>query len=315
MLDITSGAVTRIIDRPETLAVRTDAGVVAAVSGLGDGTLTVVDAEGTRTEGAVGGLPCHLAFSPDGRWIVTADYGSGSLSLIDRAAAERRARARDGVAAPTRTVTLAGHGSGVDPERQTQPRPHHVLWIGSTLLVTDLGSDVVRVLEPTPDGGLRERAHCATPPGSGPRHALVVRDPGHASPLLVVSAELSAELLVAPVEDVLAGTASWSRAATSGHPASGRTYPSEIVAWGDGIAVGNRGAGTIGVFEIETGIPRRVAEHGAGGSWPLHIVVDDEGDLLVAQTEDDAIVRLRPDGRLDTIARVAAPTWIELPAR
>lgn len=306
VVDLGSGEPRRLLAHPQVNAVLTRDGSTYAVAGIAAGQLIAVTPSGATASWPIGAIPCHLAVSPDGRTLVTADYGSSSLSVAPRDA--------DGTLGATRAIPLDGNGSHVDPERQTQPHPHHVQWIGHRLVVTDLGCDAIRVFVGDPDAGLVEIARCPTPPGSGPRHALVVHDAARGVDLLVVTAELSAELLVAPLADVLAGTASWASAPTGApvtSPGAERSYPSDVVTWGAGVAVGNRGPGTIGVLALEHGIPRLVAEHDAGGRWPQHLLAEAAGSLLIAQTENDAIVRLTPDGRHETVATVPAPGWLE----
>lgn len=306
VVDLGSGEPRRLLAHAQVNAVLTRDGSTYAVAGITSGQLIAMTGSGATTSWPIGAIPCHLAVSPDGRTLVTADYGSSSLSVAQRGA--------DSTLEPPRSLPLDGDGSHVDPERQTRPHPHHVQWIGHQLVVTDLGCDAIRVFADDADAGLVETARCPTPPGSGPRHALVVHDAARDLDLLVVTAELSAELLVAPLADVLAGAASWASAPTgtpSSSPGAERSYPSEVVAWGAGVAVGNRGPGTIGVLALDDGIPRLVAEHDAGGRWPQHLLTEAAGSLLIAQPEDDAIVRLAPDGRHETVATVPAPGWLE----
>lgn len=218
--------------------------------------------------------PCHLAVAPDGEHLVVANYLSGSLASF--------AIAPDGSLSDTLDLCQLT-GSGPVPERQDGPRAHQVVWDGDELLVCDLGTDRVHRLALTGDG----RFTVAAPPlelptGSGPRHLVVVAD--H----LVVACELSAELWLAR-----RGPAGWEALQTL--PSSAATvdvpiYPSAIVAEGLRVFVANRGAGTVGTFDLDTGAGRLdpVAEFPCGGDWPRDLALT-AGRLWVANQTNDLV--------------------------
>lgn len=253
----------------------------------------------------VGEEPCHAAISPDGRMLVTADYTSGTLSVFARDLAT-------GTLELTETIWLEGSGSGVVPDRQEAPHPHHVLFLSDTeLLVNDLGSDAVVVFGRSNDR-LTDIARTATPPGSGPRHSVLM------GTTLVVSAELSNEVVAAPLADVRSGAANWSRQPASLRGASALhaqgtevTYPGDVARWGSHVAVANRGAGTVGLLEV-TADDAVVwnSEIDAGGEWPQHLAALVGGDLLVAQPRTDELVRVDPAGDIVERVAVPAPSWI-----
>lgn len=63
-----------------------------------------------------GGAPCNIVLSPDAHFVLTANYGGGSLSVIPLM--------RDGKAGKADTILFTG--CGPDKERQTQPHLHCV---------------------------------------------------------------------------------------------------------------------------------------------------------------------------------------------
>lgn len=244
-------------------------GVVTAYA-LEDGGLRELSA------GRAAGGPAHLAVSSDGRHVLTADYGSSSVTLY-------RLDPEGGI---TDAVDqLRFEGSGVTP-RQESPHPHQVLEVDGAFLVPDLGVDVVRRIEITSDGALRETDRFGLPAGSGPRHAVAVDG------LLYVACELSAEIRW----DDLARPAGFTRGIRSSLTGADEVAPSAI-RLGDGtVVVGNRGPGTVlEATRTPDGLddPR---ESGTGGTWPRDLVLDGEL-LLVADSRGDVV----------TVSRAAEP--------
>jgi 6-phosphogluconolactonase len=246
---------------------------LASVALQPDGSLVLLSRVASGGDGG-----CHLALSPDGRHLVVAHYGSGTV-------------ARVGVGLDGRLVgppvTHALSGTGPDRERQQGPHAHQVVWHGDELLVPDLGSDRVHRLRLGPDGALAPSAPpVVLPPGSGPRHLVVL--PEH----LVVACELSGELWLGR-RDPEGGWHEVDRvpcsATTSGSPLA----PSALRRDGDELLVANRGPGTVAVFTLDRGTDRlrRRPELGCGGTQPRDLVVD--GDRLwVANQADDVVTVL-----------------------
>jgi len=111
-----------------------------------------------------GAAPCHLALSPDGRWLVTANYTSGSVSV-------HPVHGDGSLGARTDLVEHRGH-HGPQADRQDGPHAHQVVFVDGGLLVCDLGLDAV-VGYHLDDGRLTEVARSAMPAGSGPRHLVL----------------------------------------------------------------------------------------------------------------------------------------------
>ncbi len=140
-------------------------GGAAAFRIAGGGGLQYLNAVATDTGGS-----CHLDTTPDGRFLYTANYHSGSFSEIPLAA--------DGsLAGPGRCIRHSG--SGPCGDRQSRPHVHYtgVSPDGRFLCVTDLGTDSVICYPLHPDGvdagaGIR----LAVDPGGGPRHLTFARD-------------------------------------------------------------------------------------------------------------------------------------------
>ena len=221
-----------------------------------------------------GSAPCHLALSPDGRWLVTANYTSGSVSVhpvqVDGSLGER-----------TDLVEHEGE-PGPRADRQDGPHAHQVVFVEGGLLVCDLGLDAV-VGYHLDDGRLTEVARSAMPAGSGPRHLVVDGSVAY------VVGELGSTVTVCDV----AGLALTPREslATRSLDAAGDNTAAEVVVTRDQVLVSNRGDDTVAVFD-KSGESLRLGEIvPCGGSWPRWIGLVD-GSLLVTNERSHGIARL-----------------------
>lgn len=277
--------------RPWLFAVsETEPGQVSSMRRDADGTLQLLS---TMTTGGAGS--CHLALSPDLRYVVVADYGSGTVSSIPVGPDGRLGRTAD---------QRRFAGSGPDTERQQGPHAHQVVFDGDELLVPDLGTDRVYRLRLDGAGRFGEAGPAVVlPSGSGPRHLTVVED--H----LVVALELSGELWLGRRADD-GGWAEVERVRCTGRAAGGDLYPSALRADGETVLVANRGPGTVAVFSLDRVAQtlRLVDELDGGGRWPRDLVVTD--DLLWVANQTDDLVSVLPRGRpaSDPVLSVASPT-------
>ncbi|MGK9242892.1 lactonase family protein [Inquilinus limosus] len=120
---------------------------------------------------AAGNDPCYLSLSPDGRYLVAANYSvaadpGGSFSVFPLSADGR-------VGAAVQTVHH--EGSGPVRGRQDSAHVHSTVFSpdGRSLFVQDLGADRIFEYRYAPDGGRRLFTPAGDTPvaaGSGPRH-------------------------------------------------------------------------------------------------------------------------------------------------
>ncbi len=106
-----------------------------------------------------GADPCHVAVEPSGKYVVTADYSSGTVTVFSPGAETIRHRWKF-------------TGSGPDTLRQKSPHIHCVVFSpdGSHLFATDLGTDHIYVFNNHgPDAPVLSDT-VTLEPGSGPRH-------------------------------------------------------------------------------------------------------------------------------------------------
>lgn len=230
-------------------------GTVSAFTVAGDGELTPLAVRPTG-----GTDPTHLAVTEDGRFLLAANYTSGSVAV----------HPLDAEGAPgERSDLLDLEGAGPDPKRQEGPHAHMVVPSGDGVLVTDLGADRIWRCRLDPVSGRLTMLPPAViaKPGTGPRHLRFAPD----GTLLLVG-ELS-------------GTLSWYRPSADGSlRAAGETaasrqpginYPSEITMGRDGrfVYVANRGPNSVSAFAWDAGSAVKVAEVPTGGNWPRHMAL------------------------------------------
>lgn len=263
----------------------TDDGRVCAW-GLADG----VPAQELGRGETGGSEPAHLAVDPSGRYLITANYSGGSISV-------HRLGEHGEIGPRTDLVQHDLHG---EHPRQDAAHPHMIYVTEDWLLVVDLGGDAIYQYRLTDLGTLEFERIFAAPAGSGPRHVLAVGDRYY------VTAELSGELIVFEADGRLAGSVPASRQPR-------QNQPSELASDGTYLYVANRGPNTVTVFALDDDRPRYVAEVEVG-DWPRHIALD--GDLLyVANERSHEVMTLRIDPAtgvpaLERTVQVPSPTVV-----
>jgi 6-phosphogluconolactonase len=275
--------------------------VTYAVSELAQGSVHALVAEPGGTLGLLGSResggaePCHLAVSPDCRYLVCANYGSGSVAVFPI----------DGSGALGDRTDLVPHlGQGPDPQRQEAAHAHQVVPVGDEVVAVDLGTDTLYGYRL--DGGrLRLAWTAAAPDGAGPRHIAV-----HPSGLRFVADELSSTVSVYGVAE--RGLALLSRRPSTLVEPARRNYPAEIAVSPDGthVYVSNRGNDTIATFRVDGAELVPVEEVGSGGAWPRHFTIVGPW-MYVANERSDTVAVLRLDP--GSGAPVPTPYRIEVP--
>lgn len=288
-------------DNPTFLAANAAGDRLYAVGEGVDGVVTVfaVDDRGGlaplgQPQSTGGSGPCHLIVDPSGRYVLVANYDSGSVGVHPIAA--------DGSLRP-RSDLVQHAGAGPDHDRQEQAHAHQVVAdpTGRHLLAVDLGTDEIRTYRLDSDTGqLQPGPVGRAEPGAGPRHVAF-----HPDGRLLVADELGSTLSEFGYD---ASTAVLARrrsvAATVGAPA-GRNYPAELVISENGkyAYLSNRGADCVTVFAVDTPSLRALVDVPCGGTWPRHITVDGQW-LYVANQNSHTVATFR----IDPDSGIPAPT-------
>jgi 6-phosphogluconolactonase len=237
-----------------------------------------------------GSEPAHLAVDTTGKFLITANYSGGSISV-------HRLGPDGSIGERTDLVRHDRHG---DHPRQAGAHPHMISAVDDGVLVIDLGGDAIYQYRLRDDGTLEQTRIIAAPPGSGPRHAIRIGDRYY------VTAELSGELLVYETGGQLAGVVPASAA-------DGPNQPSELTGTDSFVYVANRGPNSVTVFALDADLPRYVTEVRTG-DWPRHIALD--GDTLYVANErshDVMAMTIDPGTGVPALARtieVPSPTVV-----
>ena len=216
--------------------------------------------------------PCHAAVSPDGKFLYTANYSSGSISEIPL---------DNGI--PTAPPRIISHqGKGKDLRRQKSPHPHFVGFApgGNQLFACDLGTDEIWIYNYISGKGIALPCvkKLKTAPGAGPRHLAFSPD----GKTIYVANELDS---TAASFQKTAGT--WKMVKTlstrPAAPVAKKNFPGaiKISSCGKYFFVTNRGDDTIamfktfadGDFELLDNIP-------AQGIYPSDIKLNGDDSIL-----------------------------------
>jgi 6-phosphogluconolactonase len=243
------------------------------------------------TQPTNGGLPCFLLVDPGGSHLLTANYGSGSVTVHPLGLGGR----------PGEPSHVAEHtGSGPETDRQAEPHAHMVTPTpaGDAFLVTDLGADSIFVYSlDRASGRLALLARNRMRPGSGPRH-LVFHPSGE---YFYLANELSNTVAVCSYDAKTGEIEELEVHPAAPHPEDARNYPGGIVLSPDTrfVYVSNRGDESISAFAVDAGGSRLLA---AGrwpceGSWPRHITLSPDGRFLFSANQRSyniAVFRVDP---------------------
>jgi 6-phosphogluconolactonase len=235
------------------------------------------------TQPTNGSLPTHLSVHPSGRYLLTANYGSGSVVV--------HPILRDGsLGEPT---DLASH---VGPERD--PHAHQVIIdpSGRWVLAVDLGADSVYVYKlDLGTGKLVQHHQVLLPSGAGPRH-LAFHPNGRVA---YIVQELRSEITMAAWQPRRGVLTLGEVVPTVGPDAPNPNYPGEIAVSRDAqfVYASNRGENSVATFAVLEGgwRLRRLGENvPTGGDWPRHLALDAGGRRVFVSNQRSGTVTCLP---------------------
>lgn len=250
-----------------------------------------------------GAGPCHC--SVVGEHVVVAHYSGGVVSLLpigDNGQIEE-------------PVDVVEHeGSGVHPERQTQPHPHSAVGgpNGKYVFVPDLGLDQIVSYRLDADAGeLRRSSAVSLPDGAGPRHFVVDGDVAYVINELdstIGALDLDAEAGVLSVREIVSTLP--EDATEENITADIHLHPSGKWLYGS-----NRGHDSIAVFDVdEDGGLAATAHESTRGEWPRNFAVDPAGEWLFAENmHSDSVVTFAVDQSDGTLTEAGSKVNVPEP--
>lgn len=272
--------------------------------------LNMVPASGTST--------CHISIDKTGRYVMMANFGSGSVSVV---------RIREDGSLGELTAFIQNVGHSVDPSIQTEPHPH---WIGVSpdnryVIVSDLGLDKVLIFRFDPETGKLsppDPPFAAVYPGGGPRHFAF--DP--AGKFGYQLSEMSGIVDVYawdPSKGTLTGV---QRAHTVPHDFFGGNHSGEIEIHPNGkfLYESNRrtqsefvrGPETIGVFSVDpgSGMLTPVEQTDSGGIMPRNFKIDPSGAYLLSANQiTNNVVLFKIDGATGRLSKTGTEIKVDTP--
>jgi 6-phosphogluconolactonase len=261
-----------------------------------------------------GAEPAHISMDRTGRWVLVANYRSGSIAVFPVEADGRLGKAAD---------VVQHAGTSVHPERQRGPHAH---WICADpanrfVLIADLGIDAILTYGFDQDKGkldVKGRFEARTPPGSGPRHA-VIRPDGR---FVYLVNELDSTIVAYQYGAAEGHLRQMQILSTlpEGYAEASSIAAVRITPDGRFVYASNRGHDSIAIFASDpaTGLLEYRGFEPSQGRTPRDFNIDPTGTFLFAANQDsDTIVQFRIDqetGKLSATGRVttvATPVCID----
>jgi len=233
----------------------------------------------------------HLAVDPSGKFVVTASYDGGSVSLFPIA--------QDGSLGPEKQLLDFG----------SQAQAHSVAFdaAGKFVFVPTLGLDKVQQLQLSLDGTLSPNAppSVASAAGAGPRHLVL-----HPNGTLVFVVNETASTLTPYALSADGKLSPGSSASTLPAGFSGESYGQHVEVSPDGrfVYASNVGHDSLAVFAVEpgSGALTHLQDQPSGGAWPRDFDVDPHGDVLVVANRDSnslCVFTIGADGKLTQLGQ------------
>lgn len=267
---------------------------------------------GQARTGGMNGV--HLSLDPTGRFLIVANYASGSLGVLP-------VRPDGSLANFTQQLELPGP-NGPHRTEQTGSHPHQIVFdpSGRFVLVPDKGLDRVFVLGFDPEQGrlaLPAAAPAVLGPGAGPRHAAF----HPRRPFVFVANELDSSVATCRWDEDTGTLVPLHVASSLPADFFGASTAAAIVVTcdGDHVYASNRGQDGIAHFTFDEVLCRLdvVGWTPAGGRDPRFMTRDPSGEiLLVANEQEDNVTAFRIDARggcltpLGDAMHSASPTTI-----
>jgi 6-phosphogluconolactonase len=257
-----------------------------------------------NSQPTLGGDPCHIIIDKTGRYVLVANFMSGSFIVYPIAA--------DG-SLGDKTAFVRHEGSSVDPRRQTGPHAHAVEFSndGNFIFVPDLGMDKVMIYAfDTAKGTVSPAAQpfMATKPGAGPRQLVMHPRGGFAYLINELDSTMTAFAY-----DADTGRLTELQTLTTLPPEGfeGTTSCAEVQITPDGrfLYGSNRGHNSLVIYAVDpaSGLMSLVGHESTRGEIPRNFEIAPSGRFLIAANQDTGNLvpfRLDPEtGKLTAVGQ------------
>ena len=272
--------------------------------------LNTVPASGTST--------CHISMDKTGKYVMVANFGSGSVSVI---------RVKEDGSLGELTAFIQDVGHSVNPSIQTEAHAHSIVVSPDNryAIVSDLGMDKVLIFQfdvvtgklspPSPQ-------FATVYPGGGPRHFTF--DPGGKFGYQL--SEMSGIVDVYAWDPSQGTLTTVQRAHTIPHDFFGENHSAEIEIHPNGkflyesnrrtVSEFVRGVETVGVFAIDAkdGTLSPVEQTPTGGAMPRNFKIDPTGSYLMTANElSNNIVVFKVNSNTGRLTKTGAEVKVDTP--
>jgi 6-phosphogluconolactonase len=229
-----------------------------------------------------GGAPTHLSVHASGKYVLAANYSSGSVVVLPILGGGKLGAATDLVTHHADSGEAHAHQVVNDPT-------------GRWVLSVDLGADSVYVYSlDVATGKLSLHQQLKLPSGAGPRH-LAFHPNGRFAYILQ---ELRAEITVASWDAAAGKLKALSVVPAVPSGTTGDRYLGEILVSHDAklLHATVRGPNTIASFSVspDGAAVKLVSTVSSGGNWPRHLALDPEGQWFYVSNQRSGTVTWLP---------------------
>lgn len=259
---------------------------------------------------ARGTVPCYLSIDRTGRYVLVANYGTGSVAVLPIRA--------DGQVGPA-TDVVQHEGSSVNKERQEGPHVHGVVLDPASryAFAADLGTDKVMIYAfDSTQGKLRpnEQPFAQVQAGAGPRH-FAFHPNGQYGYLIN---ELDNTFTVFAYDAARGTLKEVQTLSTLPGDFTGESYCADVQVHSSGrfLYGSNRGHDSIAIFAIDeaTGRLTPAGHEPTQGHFPWNLAIDPTGTfLLVANQRGDSVVVFRIDPKTGGLQATGHVTQVPKP--
>ena len=288
-----------------TFAGKPGGGVSALSMNPETGELTLLNQQSSH-----GTSTCHLSVDQTGQYVLAANYGNGSVTVLPILPGGELGEATD---------VVQHRGSSVDPGRQKGPHAHSIMLDRANrhAFVPDLGLDRIMIYQlDLAQGKLvpNEKPWAKVAPGAGPRHFTFHPNGKYAYVINQINSTMTAFTCdeergeLAEIQTVSTLPEGFSGASSC---ADVHVSPSGRFLYGS-----NRGHDSIVIFEInqDTGELTYVAHEPTHGKAPRNFGIDPTGNFLLAANQNsDNVVTFRIDQEKGTLTPTGHVAEVPMP--
>lgn len=286
---VTPGATLPNMPDPSWLVYSANREILYTTNELPAGTVTALKVDGANPpkilnkQATEGGSPAHASVHPSGKYLMVANYDSGTVAILPIKT--------DGSLSPLTDLVKHTGGAGGDPHAHQILADPSGRWVVSV----DLGTDSIYVYTlDLSTGKLALHDQVVLAKGDGPRH--LVFHPNGTRGFLVTE---NSSQVIAFAWDASAGTLTPGQIVGTTEPgAVTPNHPGEIALSKDAtfLYVSNRGDNSIATFSVSAdgATVKLLNTTSCGGDWPRHFALDPTERWIVVANQNSGTLTWLP---------------------